>query len=168
MRSIELTFDEESDAAVRAEWARLADADLPSLASHTAPSNSPHATLAAGADLAFLKPMDWGALPLEVEFGGILLFPAAKGRFVLARSLAVTGALLALHRTLHEAVGGAVDRTLPGRWSPHVTLARRLSPDQVAGALRVLGDIRSAVCTEARLWDGPTKTLTALSAPSPS
>jgi 2'-5' RNA ligase len=103
-------------------------------------------------------------LPVELRMSGLLLFPAGPGRFVLARPVVVTAALLALHRALHERAPGAIDLTLPGRWTPHVTLARRLNAAQVAEALSVLGEPPpTGHCVAARFWNGETKTLTALS-----
>lgn len=66
MRSIELVFDDDTESAIRADWVRLAEAGLPSLASHTGASNRPHLTLAAGAEL-LVQPLHAfdGALPIE-------------------------------------------------------------------------------------------------------
>jgi hypothetical protein len=103
------------------------------------------------------------ALPIDLVVSGFLLFPAGTARFVLVRPVVVTAALLALHRTVHERAPGAVDLTRPGRWTPHVTLARRLSAAQVAEALDVLGagpPPGSGVA--ARFWNGDSKTLTPL------
>jgi hypothetical protein len=102
-------------------------------------------------------------LPIDLVVSGFLLFPAGTARFVLVRPVVVTAALLALHRTVHERAPGAVDLTRPGRWTPHVTLARRLSAAQVAEALDVLGagpPPGSGVA--ARFWNGDSKTLTPL------
>jgi 2'-5' RNA ligase len=177
VRSIELTFDPAVEAAFRAEWATLERAGLPNLGRHPSTSNRPHLTLAAGAALeptdalrAVFGPRDSSAaaaptdvLPVELRMSGLLLFPAGAGRFVLVRPVAVTAALLALHRAVHERVPGAVDLTLPGRWTPHVTLARRLNATQVAEALGVLGEPPpGGHCVAARFWNGETATLTAL------
>jgi hypothetical protein len=103
------------------------------------------------------------ALPVDLRVSGLLLFPAGPARFVLARPVVVTMPVLALHRAVHERAPGAVDLTLPGRWTPHVTLARRLSRAQVAEALDVLVDEPpEGSCVAARFWNGETKTLTAL------
>lgn len=191
MRSLELTFDDETDDAVRTDWHRLAAAGLPSLASHTAPSNRPHITLAAGpalADSAAAPPPPSSSappptpsappsaqldhpesaelvrgLPLDIRFGAVVLFPAGADRFVLARSIVVSRQLLELHAAAHRVVTGSLDTSLPDRWTPHVTIARRLSAEQVARALLELGDIRLGRCSELRWWDGDTKTVTVLS-----
>ncbi|MDT0169084.1 2'-5' RNA ligase family protein [Pseudarthrobacter sp. BRE9] len=180
MRSIELVFDGPTDSLIRADWARLAAAGLPSLAAHTSPSNSPHITLAAGADL--LADADlvadaglvsgaglgaapegpWQRLPLDVTFSGAIIFPAGAGKYVLARSVLPTGPLLDLHRLLHQGLSGALPLTCPGAWTPHITISRRI-PGQHLGAAMDLLDLRlGGRCTAARLWDSTTKTVTPL------
>lgn len=163
MRSIELVFDQATESLVRADWARLAAAGIPSLAGHTAASNRPHLTLAAGPELSL--PADTGRLrqmlPLGVELSGAQVFPAGRGTYVLARSVA-GGALLDLHRQLHARLSGALPLTLPDAWTPHVTLARRVRGDQVGTALDLLDLRLPGVCTGARLWDSATRTITGL------
>ncbi|UUL76619.1 2'-5' RNA ligase family protein [Pseudarthrobacter sp. Fe7] len=131
MRSIELVFDDPTDALLRADWARLEAAGLPSLAAHTSAGNSPHITLAAGVDLQAGREGQhqeevWQALPIEVTFSGALVFPAGTGKYVLARSVLLTTSLLDLHRQLHQGLSGALPLTLPGSWTPHVTISRRI------------------------------------------
>ncbi|MHC6591374.1 2'-5' RNA ligase family protein [Arthrobacter sp. C152] len=163
MRSIELVFDDSTDSAIRADWSRLAEAGLPSLAGHSSPSNSPHITLAAGPQLECGSPDGlWTALPIAVGFPGAVIFPAGKGSYVLARLVVLGTPLLELHQRLHQHVSGALPLTLPGAWTPHVTLARRISGQQLASAMDLL-DLRfEGQCTGARLWDGSTKTVTPL------
>ncbi|NUT71443.1 2'-5' RNA ligase family protein [Pseudarthrobacter sp. C4D7] len=162
MRSIELVFDSSTDALVRADWARLEAAGLPSLAAHTSPSNSPHITLAAGLDLQAAQEGPWQMLPVDVVFSGAIVFPAGAGRYVLARSVLLTPGLLDLHATLHRDLGGALPLTLPGAWTPHVTISRRIPGHQLGAAMDLL-DLRvEGSCTAARLWDSSTKTVTLL------
>jgi hypothetical protein len=68
-------------------------------------------------------------------------------------------------RTAHPLVGPApeaVDTTLPGAWSPHVTLARRVPDEDLPRAVAVL---RSAPLPAelgvagVRHWDGDTRTI---------
>lgn len=168
MRSIELTFDPATEAAFRAEWAALQDAGLPNLGRHPDASNRPHLTLAAGPGVDLTDPVravfaEAGPLPVELRVSGLVLFRAGTSRFVLARPLVMTRSLLDLHRTVLAAAPGAVELTQPDRWTPHVTLARRLTAAQVSDALEVLGDPPAAgSCVAARFWNGETKTLTAL------
>ena len=181
MRSIELTFDPAAEAAFRAEWATLQEAGLPNLGRHPDSSNRPHLTLAAGPGLEptdalravfqphpephrHARPADRPApLPVDLRVSGLVLFRAGSGRFVLARPVVMTRALLDLHRRVLEHAPGAADLTQPDRWTPHVTLARRISGDQVARALEILTDLPPAgTCVAARFWNGETKTLTPL------
>lgn len=167
MRSIELTLDERSDAAIRRDWRTLADNGLPSLASHTASSNAPHVTLVAGEDLD-VGGVPLGAfdtLPLPLRFSAVAVFPAARDRFVLVRTVVVTAELLALHARVAAASREPVSTSLPGAWTPHVTIARRLTADQVAAALPLLTAAPAATAPAARFWDGTTATLTPLKIP---
>ena len=174
MRSIELTFDPDLEAAFRAEWAALQAVGLPNLGRHPDASNRPHLTMAAGPALEitddltalFDQPPPCAQLPVHIGVSGLLLFRAGSGRFVLARPVVISEALLDLHRTVLEQVPGAVELTQPGRWTPHVTLARRMSAGQVAEALEVLGEPPAfGQAVAARFWNGETKTLTELTAP---
>jgi hypothetical protein len=171
MRSVELTFGESLDSLVRSDWSRFADAGLPSLAAHTAPSNRPHITLAAGHELALHAGSGdlWDGLPLGIHFSGLVVFPTPMGRFVLARLVVPSRTLLKLHTGLHRRCTGAFAYTCPDAWTPHVTLSRRI-PGELLGAAMELVDARAeGWCTDARLWDGPTKTVTSLSgAPHPA
>ncbi|TLM75471.1 2'-5' RNA ligase family protein [Pseudarthrobacter sp. NamB4] len=168
MHSIELTFEDSTDKAIRSDWARLAAAGVPSLAIHTSPSNSPHITLAAGPELRLpttLKDL-WQRLPVDIDFSGVQVFGARTGTYVLARSIVVTRPLLELHRLLHEEISGALPLTRPGAWTPHVTLARRIYGHQLGTALDLLDLRMEGVCTRARLWDSGTRTLTPLADPA--
>jgi 2'-5' RNA ligase len=165
MRSIELVFDEATDSLVRADWARLAAAGLPSLSAHTSASNSPHITLAAGADLTAAHEGPWEALPMDVTLSGAIVFPAGTGKYVLARSVLLTAPLLDLHRLLHQGLSGALPQTCPGAWTPHVTISRRIPAHQLGTALDLLDLRLKGRCTGARVWDSSTKTVTPL-APS--
>jgi len=179
MRSVELLLDEETDAMVRAEWAVLLDAGLPSQGRHPGASNAPHITLAAGEDLG-LDEVDWTDLPLPVRWSGFVVFGAPPKGLVLARLVTTGRALITLHERVHERSTGTDALSSPGRWTPHVTLASRLTPAQLADALAVLAappvlaapavlngpvsdtDSHAPRAVRARLWDGPTKTITIL------
>lgn len=167
MRSIELVFDGPTDSLIRADWARLQAAGLPSLAAHTSPSNSPHITLAAGADLhSSLEgphPVGpWQALPMNITFSGAIVFPAGADKYVLARAVLLTAPLLDLHRHLHRDLSGALPLTLPGAWTPHVTISRRIPGHQLGTAVDLL-DLRfEGQSTAARLWDSSTRTISPL------
>jgi 2'-5' RNA ligase len=146
VHSIELLLDDVADARVRAQWAALSDAGLPSQADHASGSNAPHVTLLArrrideATDPALTVLFD-GALPSRVELGAPLVFGRGRGH-VLVRSIVATRDLLDLHAAVHEIVGGDDDvpHSSPGRWVPHVTLASKLDAEGVGRALGVLDD----------------------------
>lgn len=164
MHSIELTFEESADFLIRTDWARLAEAGLPSLAAHTSLSNRPHITLAAGNTLEIGPGAEdlWARLPVDVRFSGLVLFPAAPGRYVLARLVVLSDGLLELHRSLHQQCTGAFAHTRPEAWTPHVTLARRIPGPLLATAMDILDVRAEGRCIDARLWDSTTRTITSL------
>jgi hypothetical protein len=167
MRSVELVLDPAGDAAVRAWWDALADAGLPSLALHDAPSNRPHVTVGAWVTAGLAPGLQAVVLdrPQSVRFGGFALFAAGRGRFVLARQVVTDAGLAAFHRAVHGVMPGGEEHTLPDRWTPHVTVSRRLTPERVGLALEALAEVpvpATAGVAGARFWDGDTKTLTDL------
>lgn len=166
MPSIELLLDPATEAALRAEWDALRDAGLPSQARHTSESNRPHLTLAYSATP--LAPPAVPGLPLDVTVASPVVFGSARSGYLLARLVRATEPLLALHRRLITRLGDTADLDLlsaPGAWTPHVTLARRLSAEQLGTAIGML-DARRALdgrAESARMWEKATGTLTALS-----
>ena len=166
VQSVELLLDADLDAAVRAQWRALAAAGLASQARHTAPSNRPHVTFTATAGRwsesveGRLSDAAQG-VPLTVRLGALVVFGPGP-RHVLARLVVPSQDLLALHVTIAAAVPGsegAVTHAAPGDWTPHVTLARQVSAEQVPTALAALaGPVRprepvgSGVAV--RRWDG--------------
>lgn len=160
--SLELLLDAEFDARIRAEWGRLQELGLPSQASHTGASNRPHVTLAVRDAL----PHEGLAaiterLPLAVSLGAPVIFGSGDRR-ILARSVVMTEQLLDLHRRLHELVGPGDDApfTVPDEWTPHVTLARRISASDLAAAVATVEGSIEADLSELRHWDATTKTVT--------
>jgi 2'-5' RNA ligase len=163
--SIELLLDDATEVAVRAEWEMLRDAGLPSQARHTAESNRPHITLAYSRTP--LAPPTVPGLPLDLTVASPAVFGSARSGYVLVRLVRVTEELLALHRRLSQSLEGAELDPLstPGAWTPHVTLARRLTGEQLGTAIDLL-DVRRALdgrAEAARMWEKETRTLTALS-----
>ena len=163
VQSVELLLDKESDAAIRAQWDLLGDAELPTARrSGPSPHHAPHITLWAGQALSSeteeALPGLFGDLDLELVIGGVLLFGPRRSRYILVRQVVVSAALAALQRAVSDLCrgrefGGFDD----GAWSPHVTLARRLAVDQVTPALRALAGAPSeltATVRHARRWDG--------------
>ncbi len=161
-QSVELLLDEAADAEIRVQWDLLGDAGLPtSRRVQPSPSHAPHLTLWAG---DIIDPADDEALPelfegldLALIVGSLLLFGPRRAGYVLVRQVVASTALLDLQqrvaRTLRTpAYAGFED----GRWSPHVTLARRVGGDQVAPSLGALAGSSSELLTRvrrARRWD---------------
>lgn len=166
--SLELVLDPDSDAAIRREWAALVDADLPSQANHTGASNQPHITLLVRSELPELDAADLDAhLPLALTLGAPLLFGIGRSR-VIARSVIPSSDLLALHARVHDLAGPGADggHTIPGSWTPHVTLGRRIPLDRIPDALAALagegGGEVAAHATAIRRWDARTKTVSSV------
>lgn len=163
VHSVELLFDEETDAAMRRIWDDLADAGVRSLAASTSPSNRPHVTLSVAEQMDdavndALRPL-LAELPLECAIGAPMLF--GRGPFTLVRLVVPTVDLLALQADVHEAClphmsPGSLPHADPGRWTPHVTLARRVAPDKVADALslRRMSRDRRGTAVGLRYWNG--------------
>lgn len=129
VHSIELLFDPDTEAAVRAIWGDLAAADIPS----RVPTGRPHVTLAVAERIApDVDPLLHSVkrqLPLACTVGAPLLFGRANA--VLARLIVPSAELLALHAEVHRLCGpyllpGPLPNSLPGQWTAHVTVARRV------------------------------------------
>lgn len=165
VQSVELLFDPETELAVTAQWSVLADAGLPSQARHTGATNRPHVTLAVARALTPDQEAAIGAavsavLPVPARVGGLLVF--GPGPFILCRLVVPSAALLELQRRVVAAIGPTVDafgHQQPGAWTPHVTLARRMTAEQLAGAIRLLSPVADLPATGERVrrWNGERK-----------
>ena len=165
-QSVELLLDAAADAEIRAQWARLGDAGLPTARrAEPSPHHAPHLTLWAGDSVSTetdaALPGLFRALDLEVVIGSLMLFGPRRGAYVLVRQVPVSAALIDLQQQV--AVLCQADprgQFGDGRWSPHVTLARRLAAAQVGPALAALdgspAELTAAV-RQARRWDGDRK-----------
>jgi 2'-5' RNA ligase len=164
VQSVELLLDARSEALVRAQWRRLADAGLPGQAGHTAASNRPHVTLGVAAAIdadaeRLLEPLA-AALPLPCPLGPVAAFRHGA-RAVLVREVDAGHDLLALQARVAALLAdcpGVPDTVRPDRWRPHVTLARRFPADRIEDAVRLLD--ATAVPGEAvalRRWDGAVR-----------
>lgn len=181
--SIELLLDEESEGVVRRQWRMLADAGLPS--EHRSgrtgtSSHRPHITLLACAEIPVytatgLTPVLDQALPMPLVLGAPMLFGSAKvGRagLILVRQVLASVELLQLQQQVQHACPEPLgDNFSAGRWAPHVTLARRLRPDQLPAAVQVLarsgasnGSPRelSARAVSCRLWQSDAQLVRSL------
>ncbi|TPG32239.1 2'-5' RNA ligase family protein [Mycolicibacterium hodleri] len=163
--SVELLFDENTDAAIRRQWSALADAGLPSQANHTSPSNRPHVTLSvaqridSAVDATLREP--GRQLPLDCLIGAPLIF--GRKSVTLARLIVPTAELLRLHRSVDSICAPHLPsapfaHARPGHWSPHVTLARRLAPADLAAALEAIdADDIPGTFAGLRRWDGDAR-----------
>lgn len=163
VHSVELLFDDDTDAAVRRLWQDLAAAGVPSQAGHRSPTNRPHVTLTVADDMTdtvddALRPL-LELLPFTGVIGAPMLF---GGRTVtLVRLLVPSAELLEVHREVDRVCrphtpSGPLAHTAPGQWTPHVTLGRRLALDQLTTAMAVPGIGADIACrvTGLRHWDG--------------
>jgi 2'-5' RNA ligase superfamily len=162
VHSVELVFDQDTEAAVRHIWDGLREAGIPS----QAPASRPHTTLTVAERidpdgdslLASLLPR----FPFDCRIGALLLFGTAK--VVLARLVVPTTELLDVHAEVHRVClphlsPGPMPNALPGQWTGHVTLARRVEPRQMGRAVRIAGkppEIAGRV-VGLRRWDGNAK-----------
>jgi len=163
VHSIELVFDHGTEAAIRRIWADLAAVGIPG----QAPASRPHATMVVAehiaSDVDALLESVAQKLPLECVIGAPVLFGRAK--VVLARLVVPTSELLAVHAEAHRLCGPHVTpapmpNCLPGHWTAHVTLARRVGGAQLGRGLHVAGRPTEIHGTIAglRRWDGNKKT----------
>ena len=169
-QSVELLLDERADAAVRRQWNLLAEAGLPSErrsgSGPGAENHCPHVTLFAAdaipdaAEAAL--PELVADLDLEVQLGGLLLFGPRRGRVIFVRAVIASVELLALQSAVAGLCGADPDGQFgSGRWTPHVTLARRVplgALGAVVAALDRTADRPVATrVTRCRRWDGTAK-----------
>lgn len=169
MFSVEMLPDDDVDTAVRGDWQRLIDAGLPSARRHPSETNRPHVTLAVRDVLpedAVARLTALGEeLPPVCRLGGAVVFPA-RDRFVLARPIVMTAALLRFHADVVDLIGAPPEDyavTAQDRWTPHVTLARRMTAEQVGQALAVVGAASlDGRFSGLRLWDAEQKLVTVL------
>jgi hypothetical protein len=160
VHSIELLFDPDTEAAIRRLWDELAGAGIPC----RIPPGRPHVTVAVAQRIdpaidEVLRPIV-ERLPLRCAVGAPVLF--GRGANVVFTRLVVPSAeLLHLHAEVHR-LGAAhltpepMPNTLPGQWTAHVTLARRIDATHLGRALSLAArpsqiDGRFAGL---RRWDG--------------
>ena len=136
--SIELLFDPATEATLRQLWDELAAAERTS----RAPVGRPHVTLLVAERIAEdvdpLLRLLAGRLPLPCAIGAPLLF--GRNHAILTRLIVPTADLLAFHAEAHRVCVDhlqpePVPTSLPGQWTPHVTLARGIGA--LGDALRI-------------------------------
>jgi 2'-5' RNA ligase len=172
VRTVELLCSPELEEAVRAVWARLAAAGLPSLAHHSHPTNRPHLTLAAvdefppGAEKRLADLCD-AALPLPVRLDRVTVLDGSAPLVWLVRP---APQLVALHGAVWDVLAEAPGQQpwhAPGRWNPHLSLALRFRDADRRRARALAGPGRpSGAFVGARSYDTETRTITEL-APAP-
>ena len=166
-QSVELLLDERAEAAVRRQWNLLAEAGLPSeRRSGASEHHRPHVTLYAAdaipPEAEATLPGLVGDLELELRIGALTIFGPRHGQCILVRQVTASIDLLALQGRIAVACGAdPAGQFGAGRWSPHVTLARRMAVEAVGAALTALGwtadravEARVLGC---RRWDGTRK-----------
>jgi 2'-5' RNA ligase len=162
VHSVELVFDPDTEEAVRHIWDGLREAGIAS----QAPASRPHATLTVAERIdpevdAALQPLT-ARFPFPCRIGAPLLFGRAK--VVLARIVVPTDELLDVHAEVHRLClphmsPGPMTNALPGQWTAHVTMARRVAPAQLGRAVRIGGKPSEIVgrVIGLRRWDGNAK-----------
>ncbi|WP_419817890.1 2'-5' RNA ligase family protein [Glaciibacter flavus] len=164
--SVELVLDAATEALVRADWTRLAEAGLSSMAAHPSPSNRPHITLLVRPRLDAIDVADVARrLPIRVVAGPPILFRHGD-RGVLVRPVEPSEELLRLHRAVHAAApaGDDAPHTAPGEWTPHITLARRLRVQSLTDAQSLIDTELIGEAVALRRWDSRAASVTALPA----
>jgi 2'-5' RNA ligase len=172
-QSVELVLDPLAEAAVIQEWDRLDAAGLPSSRRpESDQDHRPHVTLYAAsrmtAEADTRLPALFTELAVELRVGALMIFGPRHGSCVLVRQVVPSAELLALQRDVAQLCGAdPAGQFGVGRWTPHVTLARRIRPEQLGAAVEVLSaalaggrsiDGLSSVVRRCRRWDGDRKT----------
>jgi hypothetical protein len=165
--SIELLFDDHTDAALRRVWDALSDVGVPSQNRVASPTNRPHVTVvvanrldpAVDVELRALA----GRLPVSCLIGAPLVF--GPTRLTLAHLIVPSAELLAFHRRVYDLcqphmTPGPAPHSEPGSWTAHATLGRRLDPAHLATAFAAVPGLtgeRRASFTGLRRWDGDAR-----------
>ncbi len=156
VQSVELILDDTAEAEIRRQWDLLAAAGV----SAPAAEHRPHITLAVARQIWPRLEHALGATefrPLPITLGGLLIFGSRSP--ILVRSVVPSDALLQLHRRIHAVLAqcpGVPAKVRPDGWTPHITLARRLRPQQLAEAIHAVATDHDTTATVVgiRRWDG--------------
>jgi 2'-5' RNA ligase len=169
VQSVELLLDTHLETTVRREREALVDARVTRELRRGGDPAVPHITVGVATSIDAdvedaLRQMDHG-VGLELRLGGLLLLGGRSS--VLVRVVVPTVPLLELQATVWQVLAdspGMPDNLVPGRWTPHVTLARRVGPSDLWKAVDVLGGWTSAEGSVAgmRRWDGDARRAWAL------
>jgi hypothetical protein len=159
VHSVELLFDPDTEAAIRSVWQRLSESGL-----RCPPQSSrPHATMVVAEQIAPEVDVLLSAISDRFPFRAVVGAPMVFGRspLILVRLLVPSAELLSVHAdawriSQPHAAPAPAPNSLPGHWTPHVTLARRVEPSQLPAVMtvrRVSRDIEGSV-VGVRRWDG--------------
>jgi len=167
VQSVELLLDPESETRVLRLWTLLFNAGLPSQARHRGASNRPHATLVAvptlpdGVDGGLVDALA-GRLPAVGTWGEVTAF--GHGPWTVVWLVEPSAGMRRLQQEVARVCAIPEGHlTSPARWTPHVTLARRVSePDLNAVRTLVSGPVEAAtgmpvLAPTVRRWDGAAK-----------
>lgn len=145
--ALELFFDADAEAAIRAMWGTLEARGLRSMPTHA--RHRPHVSLTVADRItpaqaaAATEPLREAA-DLTLRLGSVAVFPGRAG--VLYLSVVPTLRLLRLHREIHaRLVQRGVEpgrHHLPDVWVPHCTLAQGLTREQVTTAIGAVQRLR--------------------------
>ncbi|WP_205877873.1 2'-5' RNA ligase family protein [Mycobacterium camsae] len=160
--SIELLFDPDTEAVLRRMWDDLGALKKAGLAIRIPPGR-PHVTVAVAQRIApdvdeLLIPVA-RELPVRCVIGAPVLF--GRANVVFTRLIVPSRALLDLHAEVHRLCGPhlvpePMANSLPGQWTAHVTLARRMDVAHLGAALAIAGrPAQFEGCFAGlRRWDG--------------
>lgn len=167
-QSVELLLDSATEELVRREWVLLKEAGLPTeLRSSPAEHHRPHITLFAGSAISEEAEQELPALmvdlDLRVRIGALMFFGPHREKFIAVHQVVATVELLRLQSRVARLCGAeGAGQFAPGRWTPHITLARRVSSTEVAGVMTELSSAgavdRVAAVRACRRWDGSART----------
>lgn len=139
-------FDARSDRLMRELWARLEEAGVGTMASHTHGRHHPH--------LSFAVLRTWELRPVRDTLDGLpegepfrcashgtLIFP--RGRVALAPSFSATVTMRQdrVARALLEAGADLHKHYWPDLWLPHVSVATRASAAQLPVIVNAIADV---------------------------
>lgn len=139
--SIQVHFDEITNAKIREMWKKIADQNIPCRAFEK--NFSPHLTLVYG-EITGDKKVSWDFLTaqktFEISFEGINVF---EDRGVIFLSPEKSTSLANLHK-IHDinVTFSSMNKLYRiDNWEPHCSLASRLSPRQVEACVSMFEDL---------------------------
>jgi hypothetical protein len=142
-RGVVLWPDDRTSSIVWGLWRELEDAGIATLSTESHGRHRPHVSLAVGEDLDHQSALEAlvrvpeGRIPLRIDSVGI--FP--DGTDVL--HVVMSSELQSEYRRVNSLVEGLLQDPWPyyqlDRWTPHLTIAHRLTPVELSIALPIIG-----------------------------